>query len=490
MREKSWAGIAAMLVVAACGHKSHGDAPGPASSAAPAKAEPTAVVGAAAPRTGDRPPKPTPTPSAAPPSLPKLGAQVAHATAPAHHGMKDDFPCGSVWSGDEEIPLQCQTPAKDPQLGPPAVPLIPYELLRAAKGDLPSTVDHRLDGFEGRTLQQGKANTCTAFSLASQMDHAIGLWTGKPGDVSPMEIWARYHVGKNGTKANLGLTVANDSDWPYDAARANAWNQCKPGDACLTPEEQRKLDELDKHGVATLEEVERLPEDDRLFDVMEAKLAAGRDIGTGGKLPRGFKPVGDPGAKYIPEFDEVGKGSHAFTIVGYTHVDPTERYFLIKNSWGEKWGDGGYAWIHEHSLRKIAHSGTVAIVDLVADTGVHKRKRSQPVATCADGQAPDSVDAACKPLCADGSPRHDGFCGVTDDCAHGFVNVEGYCVLAAPTAKGTEPTTGITFSCAPGGCVYNVPKAVAPCAGAVCQKSCPAPDFRLGSGKRGLLCLE
>ena len=115
---------------------------------------------------------------------------------------------------------------------------------------------------------------------------------------------------------------------------------------------------------------------------------------------------------------------------------------------------------------------------------------SGAVAACAAGEAPDSVDGACKPLCPDGGPRHGGYCGMTEDCARGFVNVAGDCVLAAPAARGTEPKTGIAFACAPSGCVYTIPKGVAGCAEATCQKSCPAPDFRLGRGRAGSLCLE
>ena len=489
MHGSRWGSFAVLAACASgCGHKK--DEPAPPS---PAAADTTSTVATAAPASheGQRPPRPTPIASATPPRLPTLKGQVAPVAPPNSKAHKDDSPCGTVWTGEEEIPLACETAASTEHLGAPAVALIPYDLLRAPKGDLPATVDHRLDGFEGRTLQQGKASTCTAFSLTAQIDHAIGLWTGKPGDVSAMEIWARYHTFHGAAEANLGHTVASDADWPYDAARAGAWGKCKRGDAsCMTDDERRKLEEVGKKGVVVLEQLERLPEGDALFDVIAAKLAAGRDVGTGGKLPKGFKPVGDPGSKYIPEFTEVGKGAHAFTLTGYTHVEG-ERYFLLKNSWGAKWGDGGYAWIHEQSLRRIAHGAGVVVVDPVTDVGLRRHKRKHgAVAACAAGQVPDSVDGACKPLCADGGPRHGGYCGTTEDCTRGFVNVAGYCVLAAPVARGAEPKSGITFACAPSGCVYTLPRNVAGCAEATCQKSCPAPDFRLGSGKSGLLCLE
>jgi hypothetical protein len=412
---------------------------------------------------------------------------------PPPRSRGEEYPCGSVWTGDEEVPLECDAPFDEQGLGPTAVAIIPYEILRAPRATLPATVDHRLDGFEGRVLRQGGAGACTAFSLASQMNHALGLWTGTPGDVSVMQVWARYHngYGQNAILANLGKTMGNDADWPYDVSRARAWQKCKgKGADCLSDGERTKLADMDKHGLAVLEQVERLPSDDTLFDVMQAKLAAGRDIGTGGRLTKGFRPVGEPGAKYVPDTNEMWKGAHAFSIVGYTHVD-NERYFLVKNSWGEGWGDKGYAWIHEQTLRRIVRAAYVVVVDPVSDVGLRRHKRNLAwVAACAAQEAPDSVDGKCKPICPDGGPRHGGYCGTIEDCTKGFVNVAGECVVAAPRAKGVEPRSGISFVCAPSGCLYTIPRGVQGCGEAKCQKSCPAPDFRLGSGKGGLLCLE
>ena len=264
----------------------------------------------AAVREAQRPPKPTPIASVTPPKLPKLAAQAAHVAPPKSKAPKDEAPCGSVWTGEEEVPLECEavTARRAPRrAGGRAHPVRRCSALPRA--DLPATVDHRVDGFEGRTLNQGKAGACTAFSLTSQIDHAIGLWTGKPGDVSPMEIWARYHTGRSAARANLGQTVANDADWPYDSARAKAWSQCKPGDAsCLTDDERRSSTSWSKKGVAVLEEVEQLPQDETLFDVMEAKLAAGRDVGTGGKLPKGVQARRRPGVEVHPRLHRGRQG--------------------------------------------------------------------------------------------------------------------------------------------------------------------------------------
>jgi hypothetical protein len=264
---------AAVLAVCASGcsrEKKHDEAP----SALPPVTDIASAVATSAAATsheGQRPPKPTPIASVTPPNLPTLKAQAARVEPPKSKATGDDYPCGAVWTGEEEVPLECVAAPSDERLGSPAVALIPYDMLRA---------------------------------------------------------------------------------------------------------------------------------------------------------PR-------------------------------------------------------------------AHGGSVLVVDPVTDTGLRRhRRRHGAVAACGAGHAPDSVDGACKPLCGDGGPRHAGYCGTTEDCGRGYVNVAGDCVLAAPKAAGTEPKSGIAFACTPSGCVYTIPKSVAGCAEARCQKSCPAPDFRLGSGKSGLLCLE
>jgi hypothetical protein len=489
--------VAAAWLSSACHTESspRADVQPPASVAPPAASSAGGRLAANAdPHHGTRPPKPKAVATATTPNLPTLAAQAAALPEKAKPPTKgaDEFPCGSVWTGEQEVAVECDDLTDEKTVASPATPLIPFALLHVQKSDLPANVDHRVDGFEGRVLSQGHSPACTAFSFTSQVNHAIGLWTGQPGDVSAMQVWARYHRPSGGScaAANLGKSFAKDADWPFDQVAANGWSKCKGGD-CLQPSDQAKLDELEKKGVAVLEEIEKLPADATLLDTIAAKLAGGCDVGVGGKLPPSFKAIGEAGSRYVPDFTVPGKGGHAFLTVGYTHVG-SERYFLIKNSWGEGWGDKGYAWIHEQTLEKISHNGaTVLIVEPVGDVGLRRyRRKKELVAACGTGEAPDSADGTCMPLCPDGGAEHSGYCGVTEDCTKGFVNISGECVLAAPTAKSTEPKTGIAFTCTPTGCLYTIPKGIEACTAATCQKSCPAPDFRLGKGKGGVLCIE
>lgn len=492
-RAASAVAIAIITTIAGCKKDESASIGGATKSASSTSAN----VAKAPPHEGERPPKPKSLVHPPRPKLPKLAQQAAPEKKPKGKDKKltDEYPCGTVWTGEEEIPVECTEPVDASKYDPPAVAIVPYDLLHAPKEVLPQTVDHREDGFEGPTLNQGKAPSCTAHALAAVIDHDLALWTGKPGDLSVMEIWARYHQANTevGILSNMGKSVARAEDWPYDSATASSWlpkgKHCK-SDACGKSVDAEKLAEVEKKGVVLIEQHELIPGGENLFDIIEAKLASGHDVGIGGKLPASFKPIGEKGSKYVPDFAEYGKGGHAFATVGYTHIDG-ERYFLLKNSWGEKWGDGGYAWIHEATLKKIIGGAHVVILDPVADVGLKRPKRKKGhVAACKAKDAPDSADLACKPRCDDGSAQHAGYCGVTEDCETGFVNVLGECVLAAPVAKGTEPKSTIVYDCKPSGCVYTIPKGVEGCTSSACQKSCPAPDFRLGKGKAGLLCLE
>lgn len=44
--------------------------------------------------------------------------------------------------------------------------------------------------------------------------------------------------------------------------------------------------------------------------------------------------------------------NHALAIVGLSRDSKGNRYFLMKNSWGKKWGNNGYCYMSEEQLRK------------------------------------------------------------------------------------------------------------------------------------------
>ena len=51
------------------------------------------------------------------------------------------------------------------------------------------------------------------------------------------------------------------------------------------------------------------------------------------------KKVAETGHMIMPQENDKILGGHAVLAVGY---DDNKKYFIIRNSWGEEWGDQGY----------------------------------------------------------------------------------------------------------------------------------------------------
>lgn len=435
------------------------------------------------------------------PALPDLPLTIAQQEPPAKlpFGLSrivvagSDRNCQGVWNGNELVATGCARGAllfgRD---GNGAEPLVSERLLEAPEGALPSVVDHRLEKTEGPIRNQGLAPSCTAFAMAAAIDHAVARWSGNAPQVSAMQLWSRYHtaIEVRSIESNVGLTVAAETTWPFDVGEATQLLACDDGGPkgkCGRVPDPKKVEKATAAPIATFTHVEYL--DDPDLGTIERKLAAGQDVIVAMNLPDAWVPKGKPGARYVPDYTTEAKDSgHAVLLAGYAAL-PHATYFLMHNSWGAGWGDGGYAWIHEATLRAHLHEALVLDAEPLDAGSTTRPKRQRGETTCTGELVPDSIKGACTPKCPDGSPRHDGVCAIAGQCPTGYVNLTGMCVLAAPTTKGASG--GITWSCGPGGCTYVIPKKVDPqCTGATCLASCPAPAFRLAKEGGRLTCIE
>jgi C1A family cysteine protease len=46
----------------------------------------------------------------------------------------------------------------------------------------------------------------------------------------------------------------------------------------------------------------------------------------------------------VPEKWEQSLGGHAMCVVGYKRINRKD-YMIVRNSWGDSWGDNGYCYI-------------------------------------------------------------------------------------------------------------------------------------------------
>jgi hypothetical protein len=139
------------------------------------------------------------------------------------------------------------------------------------------------------------------------------------------------------------------------------------------------------------------------------------------------------------------------------------------------------------------NSNLMLVADLqpVEVAQLRERAHGGLVSACAAGMLVDSISGQCAKACPDGSPRHNDVCAVSGQCPDGTVNLTGECLMAAPAhSSGADPTSHVRWSCGAGGCAYFVPQGFADCKASTCSVSCPAPDFRLATTQKGVVCVE
>jgi hypothetical protein len=109
----------------------------------------------------------------------------------------------------------------------------------------------------------------------------------------------------------------------------------------------------------------------------------------------------------IPDWSS-SDGGHAVVIAGY-RVTSRGRQFLIHNSWGESWGDHGYAWITERSLSNNLYDAYKIKVEPVE--GLDNDKLTDD--DCAEDELVDAVTGRCGKICPDDTRPSNNRCSGT-----------------------------------------------------------------------------
>jgi C1A family cysteine protease len=167
----------------------------------------------------------------------------------------------------------------------------------------------------GTSVQnQGTEGACTAYGNAHVLG-VLGKIKGKSGEYDAQNIWERQ-----GQEPNMDQSIAAAKGMDFDGLRISS----------ATP--------LDIN-----------------VDTLKRQLNSGRPVYYGSNVDSSWQNT-DSGSVSCEESD--GDSGHAYSIMGY---DDSRNVFVIKNSWGDSWGDHGYGYL---SYDCIGNQGSTEAFDL------------------------------------------------------------------------------------------------------------------------------
>jgi hypothetical protein len=287
----------------------------------------------------------------------------------------------------------------------------------ATSDGLPANVDHRKDGTEGPIKNQEYTSMCTGFSLSSTMDNAI-LRLGASDVTSPTHLWAHYGEPSMALAAsgNLNKSIATWPSWPFSPKEGCELSRfdddcgdhygVRTNSGTSDPKIRSELSAADEGGKYTIASIEKMGIPADPGDVA-AVLATGADLWVAFSLDAtkwGFRELMN-NDNVIPDWSDP-EGGHAVMLAGYRTTPSGGRQFLVHNSWGSEWGDGGYAWISDTMVHKYMHAAYKIKVTPTA------APPAQPLTDddCDSDELVDSGTGQCAPECDDGSRPNNGQC--------------------------------------------------------------------------------
>jgi len=205
------------------------------------------------------------------------------------------------------------------------------------KKDLPAQVDLRPnEHFE--IYDQGYLGSCTANAIGAAF-HFAQIKEGVT-DFVPSRLFIYYNERamegsvnqdagayiRDGIKSVYQLGACHESMWPYDENRFTE----APKERCY---QDASLNKCKSYA--------RVPQN---LDDLRGCIAGGLPFVFGFAVFESFmtQEVATTGIVPMPQQFESILGGHAVQAIGY---DDENQWFIVRNSWGEGWGDKGYFYL-------------------------------------------------------------------------------------------------------------------------------------------------
>ena len=199
---------------------------------------------------------------------------------------------------------------------------------------LPNSVDLR--PWDNPIQNQQQEGMCVAFAIAAVLESKIATTKGTKMKLSERQIWSFFKVPniKLALRSIDNKAIFTDDVWPFDTTRPRK----------QIAQKSARFKALDPDALLGLA-IDTIT----VTNAMEM-LSLGVPLVLATETTKAFEsPILNRGARQ----GHIGVGAagtdsgHAMAIVGYKK-DITIAgggYFIVRNSWGEKWGDRGYGYL-------------------------------------------------------------------------------------------------------------------------------------------------
>ncbi|MGE0991850.1 C1 family peptidase [Bacillus sp. GMa5/2] len=213
---------------------------------------------------------------------------------------------------------------------------------------LPNRIDLREYFPEVRS--QGKFGTCVPFAMTALREYYIAKDAGARGtDITYLSPAYMYYPNGpyDGMYIESALQVLKRSGVPpeterfYDVNPENIEQFKQP----VTPIQKENALPYKISGYQVIRET-------NMVHKIKQALANQDPVLIGINVYPNFDAT--PTSGIVPPVTEKkSRGGHALVVVGY---DETNQWFIVRNSWGTKFGDQGYAYMHYQTLLDMSNS--------------------------------------------------------------------------------------------------------------------------------------
>lgn len=212
--------------------------------------------------------------------------------------------------------------------------------------ELLDVVDHRSECSP--IVDQGKLGSCTANAIVSGLREYL-LLQAKQSWVALSRLFLYYEERllegtvnqdsgaeiRDGMKVLTNIGVCPEAENPYDITKFT------------NPPTKQNILDANQYKISKYQRVSNLT-------MLKAALMEGQMVVIGIKVYSSFESeeVAKTGIVPIPDIEkEELLGGHAVLVVGY---DDTKEWAIVRNSWGENWGDKGYFYLpYEYWTKKF-----------------------------------------------------------------------------------------------------------------------------------------